>query len=338
MKKLVKNLLLVVFVCCLCFGLASCKKKKSLAEKVADGDTINVAIIQYVSAPPLDMARAGIIEGLKDAGFEDGKNIKIDIFNCNEDVSTITQSVETAINRCDVIFAIATPVAQVVVAQLNKKGIEIPSFFTAVTDPVASGIMDSATNPSGSITGTSDLNQVAKQVAILKEMNPNAKKLGFIYSSSENNSLVQLQLAQEAAKGLGIEIVSQSVQSATEFKTVTETLINKGVDAIYLPTDNKLAANAKTVIDVANLKKVPTIAGESAFLSSGATLCYGSVNYTTLGHMTGEMAARVMKGEKTVATSPVEYFSSTEIEINKTASDAAGITLPQELLDKATIK
>jgi len=338
MKKSIRNLFVLVLMFVLCFSFTSCKKEKSLIEKVRDNEMINVAIVQYVSAPPLDSAREGIIEMLNEHGFVHGKNARFIIFNCNGEMSTVSQSVATAILHADLIFAIATPVAQVIKQQFDKTGVEIPTFFTAVTDPVDSEILDNEASPSGSITGTSDLNQVAKQIELLKELNPNAKRVGFIYSTAENNSVIQLDLARRACLEAGFELVSQSVTSSVEFKTVTESLINKNVDAIYLPTDNSLAANAKTVINLANLHHIPTIAGESAFLESGASICYGSVDYKELGKMTADMAVSFMKDGLSISELSVKHFTSDQIDINKTACDEAGINIPESLLSRANIK
>lgn len=337
MKKNVKNLIICFMMFVLCFGFVSCKSKKSLVEKVKAGETVNIAIIQYIIAPPLDLAKEGIIEALDEAGFKDDVNIKISLYNCNGDMNTVNQSVINAISRSDLIFAIATPVAQVLKNQFDKQGVNVPTFFTAVTDPVDSKIMANEKEPEGSITGTSDLNQVAKQIEMTKELNPNAKKVGFIYSSTENNSIIQLNLAENAAKEMDLEIISQSVSTSTEFKSVAESLISKGVDAIYLPTDNSLAANVQAVINVCNLYKIPTIAGESGFLDSGATICYGSVNYKTLGKMTGEMAVQLLNGEKTITQLNVQYFTSDEIIVNKTVAEEAGISIPESLLNKAKL-
>lgn len=338
MKKTIRNLFILICLLTLTLCFTSCKPKKTLQQKIADGDMINVAIIQYVYAPPLDNAREGIIKALSDEGFVKGETITLDIYNCNGDMTNVNQSVTSAISRSDVIFAIATPVAQVIRQQFEKKGIEIPTFFTAVTDPVDSDILDSSSSPNGSITGTSDLNQVAKQIEILKELRPNAKKVGFIYSSGENNSIIQMNLAKDACEKLGFELVAQSVTSSSEFKMVTQSLINKGIDALYLPTDNSLASNAKTVINLTNLNHIPTLAGESAFLESGATICYGSVDYSILGEMTGKMAILVMRGEKKVSEMPVQNFTSSGIDVNKKAADEAGIEIPKSILDVANIK
>ena len=294
-----------------------------------------VAIIKYVTDAPLDAAEEGIIQGLKDGGFIDGENIHISIYNCNADSSTVVSSVRTAVSKSDLIFAIATPVAQVLVQELEKQEIDTPVLFTAVTDPVSSGIIENAEHPGKNVSGTSDINPVADQIKLVKELDPNATKVGFIYTAGEHNSEIQLNMAKTAAASIDVEVVSQAINNDTEIKSVTESLIASGVSAIYIPTDNKVVASGNVVVNACNLAHIPTICGEGSVLDKGATITVGSVNYFELGKMTGEMGVKVLNGTK-AGDLPVGYYSNNDLEINLTAAQNAGIVIPEELKNKAT--
>lgn len=322
MKKLVKVFGLIC-ICVLVFTLSSCKK---------DSEKIKVGIIKYTTAAPLDSAREGIIEGLKAEGY--GDNIEIIDYNCNQSADTLAQSVKSALNQCDIIFAIATPVAQSLAKEIKKQGISIPVLFTAVTDPVASGIITDAKNPGGSISGTNDMNPVAEQIALALELNENCKKIGFIYTTTEDNSRIQLELAKAKAKELGVTIVPQGVSNATELKTATESLVNAGVDAIYLPTDNNVSENAKVVIDIANLSHIPTICGESTFIDAGGTITLG-IDYKELGKLTGKMGADVLSEKVKISELSVGSLTNFELIINVSAAEESGIVISDSLKEKA---
>ena len=321
-KKIFCLLVVLLTALCICTGC----KENELKE---------VAIIKYVTDAPLDDAEQGIIDGLKAGGYVDGDNIHISIYNCNADSSTVVSSVRTAVSKSDLIFAIATPVAQVLVQELEKQEIDTPVLFTAVTDPVASGIISNAQKPGGNVSGTSDINPVADQIKLVKELDPNATKVGFIYTAGEHNSEIQLTMAREAAQSINVEVVAQAINNDTEIKSVTESLIASGISAMYIPTDNKVVASANVVVNACNLAHIPTICGEGSVLYKGATITVGSVNYSELGKMTGEMGVRVLNGTK-AGDMPVGYYSNSALEINVTAANNAGIVIPEELKNKAT--
>lgn len=324
MKKLFKLLFVFVLSFAVLFSLAACGKKDDVKE---------VYIIQYVSAPALDNAREGIIAGLKEAGFEDGKNINITVMNPEAKAETLQQLAETAVSKADLIFAIATPVAQVLKNEVEKQFSDVPVLFTAVTDPVVAGIIDSATNPSANISGTSDINPVGDQVGLLKEINPEATKIGFIYTTGETNSEIQLNMAKEAAQKLGLTVEAKSATNATDVGQVLDSLLNAGIDALYVPTDNEIAAQMAFVSQKCNEKGIITICGETGLITDGGTITIGSVDYIKLGNMTGKMGAEVLNG-KTAKGMAVQYFSSTDYAANKAAIAEFKLAIPQSVLDK----
>lgn len=324
MKNLFRKILVGCLVLVSVFVFGGCGKKE---KKV-------VSIIQYVSAPALDNAKDGIIEGLKSKGFVDGENIEIVVYNPQAKSDTLAQMCETAVKKSDLIFAIATPVAQALVNELDKQGANVPVLFTAVTDPVQSNIIKDAKKPGGLISGTSDINPVSDQVNLIKEINPSATKLGFIYTAGENNSVIQLNMAKEAASKIGVEVIDMACTTSTDLEQVARSLISAGIDALYVPTDNDVASQMALLASICNEAKVVTICGEEGLVGDGGTITVGSVNYLELGKMTGVMGADVLNG-KDVGTMPVQYFSSTELKINKSAVAEFGLAIPEALMNKA---
>lgn len=325
MKKMFSlGLVLVCFTSL--FGLVSCK----------NNDLLEIAIVQYVTADALDNAREGIIEGLKENGFVDGENIKITVHNPQADASTLAQMAEIAVRKSDLIFAIATPVAQALKAEAESQGSDVPIIFTAVTDPLAAGLVDSNEVPGGNVTGTNDMNPVAEQVALMMEFataQSTPKKLGVIYTASEKNSEVQVGLVRAAAEKLGIEVVTQTITSVNDIQTMTRALINSGVDTIYLPTDNAVSSAVTSVTNETNSAGIRTICGEEGMVFGGGTVTLG-INYFNLGKITGKMASNVLNGAST-ADMAVQSLTVFRLVINKKVADESGIVIPQSLLDKA---
>lgn len=321
LKNLKKLFVLCLVIVSLC-SLVSCKDKKK-----------QITIIQFASATALEEAKDGVIEALAKAGFVDGENVEIVVQNPQGDSSTLALMAQNAVRKSDLIVAIATPAAIAVKNECEKQGSNVPVLFTAVTDPVDSGLVKSNEKPGANITGTNDMNPVAAQVALIKELNPEAKKIGLIYTASEPNSVVQINLAKEEAQKLGIETVVQTVTSLNDIKIMMEALVNSGVDAIYLPTDNNIASAIGTATNVANEKGIPTICGEEGMVSGGGTITLG-INYKNLGILTGEMAVEILNG-KNPSEMPVKGLTEFTLVINKKLANQSGIEIPETLLAKA---
>lgn len=175
------------------FGLAACSgSSKDKSEQVS------VGIIQYAEHGALTAAREGFVEGLGEDGYKEGKNLKIDYQNSQGDQANLQTMVEQLAGKNDLNFAIATPAAQ---ALLNVDS-DTPSVFTAVTDPVSAGLVDSMEKPGGNMTGSIDATDVAGQIKMLLKVVPSAKTVGIFYNSSEVNSQVQAEAAQKHWKKL----------------------------------------------------------------------------------------------------------------------------------------
>ena len=327
--KAIKRLFSLLVLAIMCLIMVGCKKVE-----------FRIGIVQYVSAGALDSAREGIEEALKAGGFENGKNVKITVYNPQANAADLATMAEQAIQDNDLVFAIATPVALVLKAEAEKQGSDIPILFTAVTDPVASGIVSSATKPGGNISGTSDMNPVADQIALAKELGIEVKKVGMVFTSSESNSIIQAQLAEAKCQELGFTLVQRQISSVNDLQSaVTDLVENEKVDVMYIPTDNVVADNMNTVAKLCNDNKVITICGEEGLVNDGGIITLG-INYKDLGILTGQMAVKVLKNEAKVGDLAVAALTKFELVINEAKAKEAGITLPEALVAKAdkTIK
>ena len=268
----------------------------------------------------------GFVDGLAEAGYVDGQNIKIDYQNAQgEQANCVTIAQKLVNDKDDLILAIATPAAQAV-ANLTK---DIPILVTAVTDPESAKLVKSNAKPDTNVTGTSDLTPVDAQIQLLKKIVPTAKKVGLMYCSSEQNSMFQINIAKASCEKNGLEYVEGSVSNSNEIQQVTQNMVGK-VDAIYIPTDNMLAAGMATVAMVANAAKLPVICGESGMVTAGGLATYG-INYYELGKQTAKQAVEILKDGKNPADMPIEYLEKCDLSVNEETAKAIGVTIPADL-------
>ncbi len=299
--------------------LAGCGKKEK---------TFKIGINQLVRHEALDASYQGFVDALEDAGYIDGENIKIDYQNAQNDQSTLNTIATKLVNDgSDLILAIATPSAQAV-ANATR---DIPILVTAVTDPAGSDLVESNEAPGGNVTGTSDLTPVRKQIELFTQLVPDAKKIAILYSSSESNSKIQVDMAKEAAEEFNLEVVDATVSSTNDIEQVVQSLVGK-IDAIYAPTDNTIASGMPTVAMVANANGIPVICGEEGMVSKGGLATYG-IDYYKLGWLTGKQAVRIIKDNAQTATMPIEYLPEDEysLTINQEVANQLGIVIPEEL-------
>ena len=309
---------------------ASGSASSGSAQASESGDMLQIGIIQLVEHDALDKAREGFIDDLKENGFVDGENIIIDYQNAQGDQSNLkTISQRFVQNNDDLILAIATGAAQSVAAETS----DIPILGTAITDYEGAQLIESNDAPGGNVSGTTDLTPVAKQIELLKEMMPDAKTLGILYNSSEVNSEIQAQMAQEAAEAEGIECKTATVTNTNDIAQVMESIAGD-VDAVYIPTDNTFASAMATVSKVAEEYKLPTICGEQGMVENGGLATVG-IDYYKLGKQTGEMAVKILKDGANVAEMPIESLDDANICLNLDEAQNIGYEFPQSVLDEA---
>lgn len=307
------------------FLSAGCKEK-SAASNADSAKKIKIGIIQLVEHPALDQAYKGFVDGLAAECYVDGDNISIDYQNAQgEQANCVTIANKLVNDRDNLIFAIATPAAQAV-ANLTK---DIPILVSAVTDPKTANLVESNEHPGTNVSGTSDLTPVAAQISLLKRILPNAKKVGLMYCSSEANSIFQIDLAKAACAAEGLEYVEASVSASNEIQQVTQGLVGK-VDALYVPTDNMLAAGMANVAMVANQAKLPVICGEEGMVKSGGLATYG-INYYELGKQTAKQAVAILRDGANPAEMPIEYLEKCDLAVNHETEAAIGVKVPVEM-------
>lgn len=291
-----------------------------------EGGSYSIGITQFVTHPSLDEARDGFKAAFEDAGLE----VEWDEQNAQADQATASNIAGTfASSDLDLIHSIATPTSQAAAQAITDK----PIVFSSVTDPVEAGLVESWEEPGANITGASDLNPVMEQFELLQEIAPEAETVGIVYSSGEANSEVQVELAQEAAEELGLEIQEATISNSSEVQQGVESL---DVDAIWVPTDNAVVSALESVLQYGQQNSIPVIASEGDSVIRGSVATYG-LNYADLGRQAGEMAIRILEDGEDPATMAVETLEELELVVNPEAAEAMGVELDQELLDRADV-
>ena len=313
-----------VFIFFILFIIFSCSENKE--NKSSSNELIKIGIIQLVEHPALDQAYQGFVDGLKEAGYEEGKNIEFDYQNAQgEQANCITIAQKFLNDKSDLILAIATPAAQAV-ANLIK---DIPILVTAVTDPETAKLVEKNDAPNGNVSGTSNLTPVDEQMELLKKLVPNVKTVALMYNSSEQNSKFQIDMAKRKLDEMGISYIEATITNPNDIQQVVQSIIGKA-EAVYIPTDNMLASGMANVISVTEPAKIPVICGEVDMLKSGGLATYGISHYE-LGKLTSKQAVRILKGEAVPANMPIEYLQTPTLSINTNAAEKLGIIIPEDI-------
>ncbi|UDE95365.1 ABC transporter substrate-binding protein [Carnobacterium viridans] len=299
-------------------------------ETVTKKEKPMVGILQLTSHPALDLIYKGIVDELNDAGYIDGETMTLDFQNAQGDQSNLNSMSTRFVSRgADVMVGIATPSAQA----LANSSQDIPIVLGAVTDPEGSGLVKSNEAPGGNITGVSDLTPIKEQFSLIKEILPEAQTIGILYSSSEDNSIVQADQAIEIAEEMGLDTQVMTVSSTNDVAQVASTLAAQ-VDAIWVPTDNTIASAMNTLVSAADSNLIPVFPAVDTMVEEGGLATVGLDQYE-LGRLTGEMVVAILNGDADPSTTPIRYLDQGNIIINEEKAEQLGITIPTQVLEKA---
>ena len=286
-----------------------------------------VGIIQYVEHAALDAARDGFIDALADSGYLSGENLEIDYQNAQGDAANLSTISDRFIGKkVDLVLAIATPAAQ----SIAGKTVDIPILGTAITDYEAARLVDSNEIPGANLTGTTDMNPIRDQIELLLDLVQDARRIGVLYTSSEDNSVVQAAIAKEVILDLGLEYAEVTISNSNEVQQATQSIVRR-VDAIYIPTDNIFASAMPIVHGVTSQSKTVVVPGEAGMVMAGGVASL-AINYYDLGYQTGLMAVKVFEGADP-ATMPIEGAKGFDYIINGDIAEEIGVEIPAHLLE-----
>ena len=287
-----------------------------------------IGISKIVSHPALD----AVVKGVQDELAASKMNATFDVQNANGDISTAA-SIANKFQSEKVTLAVgvATPTAQALVNTL--KG--IPIVFSAVTDPVKAGLVSSLKKGDKNVTGVSDMTPVKQQIELLMKMKK-IKRLGHIYTSSEENAVVLAGIVKQACKELGIEYVETSVSKSSEVKQAVQAIIRR-VDALYISTDNTVVSAMSAVADVAMKNKVPIMSADPSSAENYPVLAAWGFDYYKMGRVTGKLVAEILKGKKPeqIPTRFMTKTSDIDLLVNLDVAKKLGLTIPKDIVKSA---
>ena len=297
----------------------------------AAAESYTVGIGQFAEHGSLDNCRTGFVEGLAEAGLVEGDNLTILYQNAQADMGIAQQiAAQFAAKPVDLMVGIATPMAQ---ACYNAAG-EIPTIYTAVSDPVSAGFADADGKAAGEVTGTSDALPVEGQLQLIRALQPDADTIGIVYTTSEANSVYSISVYEELATDYGFTIDAVGVTSQAEVTQAVDTLLSHGVDCLSNLTDNNVVGVLGAILEKTDEAGIPVYGSEVEQVKLG---CVGGagLDYIQLGIQTGLMAAKVLTGEAACEDLPYETIENYGLYINSDAAAELGITIPDDIAQEA---
>lgn len=335
MKHTTKKLAALLLAALLVLGLAACgETTETVAENPPEtsSEPSNTAIpvvgiSQYGEHPSLDNCREGFLQGLAEAGLVEGADYTVNYQNAGFDDNIAIQIGQSfSANNVALMCAIATPSATACYAAAEDKN--IPVIFTAITDPAAAGLT------AGGATGTSDKLPVEAQLELIRALQPEAKKIGILYTVSEPNSVSAIAEYKEKAPDFGFEIVDIGVTAQSEVTQATDRILTKDVDCLSNLTDNNVVGVLASVLEKTDAAGIPVYGSEVEQVKIGCVAAAG-IDYVALGRQTGAMAAKILRGEATADEIPFETISEYGIYVNSSALARMNLTLPEDLAGRA---
>ena len=319
--KTLKKLLCGALSLTMVLSLAAC------GGDAASGEVPVIGICQYGQHGSLDNCREGFLQGLEEAGLVEGTDYTIDYQNASFDDNMAIQIAQAfSAEDAALMVGIATPAATACYAAAEDK--DIPVVFTAITDPVGAKL------DSGNITGTSDVLPVQGQLELIRAIQPEAKTIGIVYTTSEPNSVYSIGIYEDLAADYGFTIEAIGVTAQSEVTQAVDTLLSRGVDCLSNLTDNTVVGVLPAILEKTNEAGIPVYGSEVEQVKLGCVAGAG-LDYVKLGIQTGLMAAKVLTGEATCEDLPYEIIENYDLYINSEALDAMGIAVPENVAQVA---
>ncbi len=294
-------------------------------------DVKKVYISQFVEHPALDMTVKGIIDGLEQNGYKRGVNLELRLESAQANSALASQIAAKFVGQnADIVVGVATISAQSFAKYAKENKAKL--VFSTVTDPLKAGLVRSLEEPGNNSSGVSNFVEIEAQIKLFQEIQPDLKRLGFLYNPSEVNSLSLIKKLEEICPKFGITLVLQSANKTSEVSQAT-TKLAANVDAIFISNDSTALSALQAIINCATKVKVPVYVSDTDAVELGAIAALGPNQYK-IGLQTAQIIVRGLKGED-LGKIPVEFPTQTELYLNEDAAQKIGIHFKDEVRGRA---
>lgn len=309
---------IITVLIALCILLTGCQSN----EKEADNNSYTIGICNYVDDASLNQIVENIQSRLEDLAKENNVTFDVKVENCNADANVMNQIIANFAEK-DLMVAIATPVA---IAMKNAtEDTKQPVVFAAVSDPVASSVVDSLETPGANVTGTSDYLDTNAIMNLMFALDPELNKVGLLYDVGQDSSTTAIEQAKNFLNGRNVEVVEKTGTNVSEIMLAVDALISEGCKFIFTPSDNTVMTAELSIYESLANAGVRHFAGADSFALNGAFLGYG-VDYANLGKETAEIIFDVLVNQKDIATVPVRTFDNGIATVNTDICELLGVS------------
>ncbi len=289
-----------------------------------------VRMLEFVNIPDCEEAEKGVLDGLRDSSLKEKRDYEVRITNAQGDMAALNGLVDAALtDRADLIITLSTPTLQAALRRARTT----PLVFTFVADPMIAGAGKADDDHLPLVTGSYGAGDVEGMVALIGRILPDARRVGTIFSPSEINSVINHDSFVAAAQKAGLEIEAMGVNTPSEVADATAAVCGKQIDLLCLPTANMTASSFPAIIQGARRKKMPVFAFLGGLAEQGAVVALAR-DYYDMGHAGGELAARIIRGERPDAI-PFHPMTTTRLYLNLESAKQCGIALSGDLLQEA---
>jgi putative ABC transport system substrate-binding protein len=317
-----------VALAALAFVLPACRKHEA-APPAAAARPYLIGIFQSVDSPTANEVRRGILQAFAEAGLRDGRDIVVTIRIANNDIAEVQRIARDLAGRADMIMPLSTQALQAAILASPRS----PIVFGAVAVPYLVGAGRTAENHLANVTGVVSTGPVRETMALIREVLPKARRVGSLWTSSEINSEYYLDLARDAAPGLGLELDALAVTRPTEILRSLQRLLNEKIDVLCPMSDNTLNSSFDVIGRAAEENATPLFASFLRSVEFGACAALG-IDFYEMGLKTGRLAVRVINGERP-GQIPIQSMETIKLYLNLAAAARQGVTFPKAVLDRA---
>ena len=286
------------------------------------------------TAGPDDPLVEALRQGLRELGYVEGRNIKLEFRTAQGHPDRLPGLAEELVQvNVDVIF-VATPLA----AQALRRATSTIPIVVALFDPVANGLVTNLAHPGGNVTGLSSMTSelYSKRLQLLKESIPGLARVAVLWNPATIPTPLQTKIVEDlkaAARSLSIELKFVVAQTPEEFDAAFSAVSRARAQALYLLESPLFYVHRMTLAKLASKARLPTIYGSRTFTDEGGLMSYGA-NYADQMRRSAGYIDKILKGAKP-ADLPIEQPTKFEFVVNLKTAKALGITIPQSILLQA---